>query len=78
MNKFQNSKIYKITDNTSDMIYVGSTCKTLEQRLKQHVANNKSYKVIRGIKPNIFEIYCSKHLIGYNKIKIMEVEKVLI
>ena len=27
---------------------------------------------------NIFEIYCSKHLIGYNKIKIMEVERVFL
>ena len=37
MTNFQNSKIYKITDNLSDMIYIGSTCKTLEQRLKQHI-----------------------------------------
>jgi DNA repair exonuclease SbcCD ATPase subunit len=26
--------------------------------------NNKSYKIIRGIKPNIFEIYCNNELIN--------------
>ena len=36
MNKYNSGKIYKIIDNTSDMIYVGSTCKTLQQRLKGH------------------------------------------
>ncbi len=41
---YQNSNIYKITDNTTDAIYIGSTCKTLEQRLKQHEYNLKSYK----------------------------------
>jgi hypothetical protein len=33
---YSNGKIYKIVDNVSDMIYVGSTCKTLEQRLSEH------------------------------------------
>ena len=40
---YQNAKIYKIVDNTTDMIYIGSTCKTLEQRLKQHKANFKCF-----------------------------------
>ena len=44
MNKFQNGKIYKITDNVSDMIYVGSTCNTLQQRLYQHEADYKAFK----------------------------------
>ena len=43
MNKFENAKIYKIVDNTSDMIYVGSTCKTLQQRLKKHENNFKHH-----------------------------------
>ena len=25
---------------------------------------NKSYKIVRGIKPNIFEIYCNGHLVN--------------
>jgi hypothetical protein len=43
MNKFQNAKIYKIIDNTSDLIYIGSTCKTLNQRLKKHEYDYKRY-----------------------------------
>ncbi len=43
MNKFQNAKIYKIIDNTSDLIYIGSTCKTLNNRLKQHESDYKRY-----------------------------------
>ncbi|MFY8161327.1 MAG: GIY-YIG nuclease family protein [Candidatus Kapaibacteriota bacterium] len=41
---YSNGKIYKIVDNKSDMIYIGSTCKTLEQRLKSHISNYKKYK----------------------------------
>ena len=55
MTNYQNSKIYKITDNTSDMIYVGSTCKTLELRLKQHISSNKSYKA--GKYPNFVTVF---------------------
>ena len=43
---YQNSKIYKITDNTSNAIYVGSTFKTLDQRLKTHELNYKKYKMV--------------------------------
>ena len=42
--KYINGKIYKIVDNKSDMIYVGSTCKTLQQRLNRHISSYKSYK----------------------------------
>jgi hypothetical protein len=41
---YNNSKIYKIVDNSSDLIYIGSTCKTLEQRLKGHESNYKLFK----------------------------------
>ena len=41
--KYCNGKIYKIVDNVSDLIYVGSTCKTLEQRLKGHKFIYKSF-----------------------------------
>ena len=44
MNKYNSGKIYKIIDNTLDMIYIGSTCKSLEERLKQHEYNFKSFK----------------------------------
>ena len=45
MNKFQSGKIYKIVDNSSDLIYIGSTCDTLEQRLKGHEASFKCFKL---------------------------------
>jgi hypothetical protein len=35
-NKYSNGKIYKIVDNTSDKVYIGSTCKSLKQRLTAH------------------------------------------
>jgi hypothetical protein len=35
--------IYKISDNTSERIYIGSTIKTLQQRLSQHKCHYKSY-----------------------------------
>ena len=44
MNKFHNSKIYKITDNTNNQVYIGSTIKTLQQRLQGHKTAAKSYK----------------------------------
>lgn len=42
---YQKGKIYKIIDNTTDNIYVGSTCEpTLARRLAKHVGNYKSYQ----------------------------------
>jgi len=42
-NKYNNSKIYKICSNLSDKIYIGSTTKTLSQRLKIHIKDYKHY-----------------------------------
>lgn len=36
INKYQNGKIYKITDNTNGNIYYGSTQKSLNRRLSDH------------------------------------------
>ena len=36
-------RIYKITDNTNDNVYIGSTTKEILQRLKQHESDYKSY-----------------------------------
>jgi hypothetical protein len=36
-------RIYKIVDNTTGDIYIGSTCQTLDKRLKQHINNFNSY-----------------------------------
>ena len=41
---YQKGKIYKIVDNTTDNIYIGSTCEpTLARRLAKHVASYKSH-----------------------------------
>jgi aspartate carbamoyltransferase regulatory subunit len=42
-NKFRNGKIYKIECNISGLVYIGSTIKTLDQRLKGHEYNYKRY-----------------------------------
>jgi hypothetical protein len=42
-NKFSNGKIYKLIDNTNDNCYIGSTCLSLEHRLRQHIYDYKRY-----------------------------------
>jgi hypothetical protein len=44
MVNYQNGKIYKIVSNETDMIYIGSTCKLLCQRLAQHRSTYKAYQ----------------------------------
>ncbi len=44
MVNYQNGKIYKIVDHTTDNIYIGSTCEpTLAKRLSKHVTSYKCY-----------------------------------
>ncbi len=44
MVNFENSKIYKIIDNTNGNVYIGSTCEpTLARRLAKHRSNYKQY-----------------------------------
>ena len=43
MPDYQLGKIYKIVDNTNNNVYIGSTCKTLKQRLSGHVSDYKRY-----------------------------------
>jgi hypothetical protein len=45
VNKYQEAKIYKIVDQNSNKIYIGSTCFSIEKRLYQHEANYKRYLV---------------------------------
>ena len=56
MNKFENGKIYKIVDNVSDMVYIGSTCKTLQHRLKQHEVHYKLFKAGKNHFVTVFKI----------------------
>ena len=41
---YKNGKIYRIIDNTSEMVYIGSTCQTLTQRLAGHVRDFNRFK----------------------------------
>jgi hypothetical protein len=53
MPNYANAKIYKVVDNTSDKIYIGSTCKTLSGRLSAH---KSSFKVDNAKYCTVFEI----------------------
>ena len=57
MNKYNNSKIYKIVCNNTGLIYYGSTVQKLQQRLNEHKrcyklrnenSNQTSFKIIEG------------------------------
>ena len=56
MVKYENSKIYKIVDNTNGNIYIGSTVKKLSERLGQHRTAYKMF--LDGKRGNVksFEI----------------------
>jgi len=41
-NNYQNGKIYKITSSQTDLIYVGSTIQSLDDRFKKHKNNFKN------------------------------------
>jgi len=41
-NSYQNGKIYKITSSQTDLIYVGSTIQSLDERFKKHKNNFKN------------------------------------
>ena len=56
MTNYQNAKIYVIEDYTTDMVYIGSTCKTLEQRLKQHEGNFKAFQAGKSNNVTVFKI----------------------
>ena len=43
-NKYHNTKIYKITDNTHNEQYMGSTVDTLSSRMSSHRSNYKRWK----------------------------------
>ena len=51
--KLNEGKIYQIVDNTNNNKYIGSTCKTLNQRLSKHKNNYKSF--LNGIYGNTWK-----------------------
>jgi hypothetical protein len=57
MTDYTRAKIYKIVDNTTDNIYIGSTCEpTLARRLAKHKSCYNGYKNGKGNFVTSFEI----------------------
>ena len=44
MNKYANSKIYRIESDQTDLVYYGSTTQSLAQRMSNHRSNYKRYQ----------------------------------
>ena len=53
---YKNGKIYRIVCNETGLQYIGSTCKTLKQRLQQHKSSYKSYKDGKGTNTTSYKI----------------------
>ena len=49
--KLDNGKIYKLIDNSSDNVYIGSTCRSLEERLSEHKRGYKRF--LKGLLRNV-------------------------
>ena len=39
MNKYKHTKIYEVTNDSDDLVYVGSTCSSLSHRLYRHCSD---------------------------------------
>ena len=50
-NKLDKAKIYKMIDNTNDNVYIGSTCKTLKERLISHKCSYNRF--LKGLYNNV-------------------------
>ena len=71
MNKYNDSKIYKIVDNTSDKDYIGSTIhKYLSQRLQKHL------QIIEDIKRGLERYVTSYSILKNNDYDIILIENV--
>lgn len=66
-NKYEFGKIYKLVNSVDDMIYIGSTCRSLEERLNKHIntSNIKNYL-----------IYTHLNKIGWDKVTIILLENI--
>lgn len=53
--KYQRGKIYKLVDNITQKIYIGSTCNTLPARKHEHKKNYINY--IGGVKNNYISAF---------------------
>ena len=61
---YSQGKIYKIVCNKTGLIYIGSTCKTLNERLKKHEYDMnlfiKNYKTKKSYLCSSFFVFLNK------------------
>jgi len=78
---YKNGKIYKITNNVNDLIYVGSTIQSLSQRYASHksqsktITNKKLHKAFTEIGINNFKIELIENYPCNNKEELWNREK---
>ena len=70
--RYRHGKIYKIVSNKTGLVYIGSTCKTLPQRIAQHERDYKQYQKT-GKKYNIY--MTSFKILKHGNYQIQLVEK---
>ena len=66
---YSNGKIYKIVCNKTGLVYIGSTCKTLDERLKEHEYDMEHFINTKKYKPDKLKkvIFCSSFFVLLNK-----------
>ncbi len=66
---YSQGKIYKIVCNKTGLIYIGSTCKTLDERLKKHEYDMEMFIYTKKHNPNKLKkiSFCSSFFILINK-----------
>lgn len=64
---YSQGKIYKIVCNKTGLVYIGSTCKTLDERLKRHEDDCKRFINNYKNKPDKKTTFCSSFFVLLNK-----------
>ncbi len=66
---YSQGKIYKIVCNKTGLVYIGSTCKTLDERLKKHEYDMEHFVNTKKYKPDKLKkvIFCSSFFVLINK-----------
>ncbi len=83
MEKLKVGKIYKLIDNTNENIYIGSTTRTLNQRLSKHKSDYNRFLNSKGrnvtsyniIKNNDYRIELIKYVIYKDKKELFQRER---
>ena len=70
-NKYQNGKIYKITDNAYTEQYIGSTVQPLASRMSRHRRNYEDYRNKKYSHVSVFDLF-DKYALENCKIELIE------